>query len=507
MVAGGHKHKNVPAFESYSSVASRETIRLIFLIAAMNNLSIMAADIGNAYLNAPCKEKVHVTCGPELFGKENAGKTAVIVRALYGLKSAGASWRNHLSTMIKDVLKYKSCKADQDTYYKMKTRSDGTKYYSYLVVYVDDILSIDDNPKIALDIIDSHFKLKPGSVSFPNHYLGTDIRRWRITSQDGDELNTYAMGSNNYVKEAVKICESRMNEFGLSYPTSKPKMPFTSLAYRPELDGTPECSAELTTLYQNLVGICRWMCELGRIDILLEISLLSQYMSSPREGHLRQLLNVFAYLKRHDRSWIVFNPEKFDIDWIPMKDEADPETRAQMMKSMYPDAEDPNPPNMPTPLGMAIQLTCFCDANHAGNVITRRSQTGILIFANMTPINWLSKKQNTVESSTFGSEFIALKHATEIIKGLRYKLKMLGVPIDGPTRMLCDSQSVVMNSSFPESVLKKKHCSIAYHIVRETMAANIIHIYWEKSKSNLADLFTKVLSPETRNRLLKAILN
>ena len=86
----------------------------------------MAADIGNAYLNAPCKEKVHVTCGPELFGKENAGKTAVVVRALYGLKSAGASWRNHLSTMIKDVLKYKSCKADQDTYYKVKTRPDGS---------------------------------------------------------------------------------------------------------------------------------------------------------------------------------------------------------------------------------------------------------------------------------------------------------------------------------------------------------------------------------------------
>lgn len=507
LVAGGHKHKNVPAFESYSSVASRETIRLIFLIAAMNNLDIMAGDIGNAYLNAPCKEKVHIICGPELFGKENEGKTAVIVRALYGLKSAGASWRNHLSSMIKEELKYKSCKADQDTYYKVKTRPDGTKYYAYLVVYVDDILSIDVKPKIALDMIDSHFKLKPGSVSFPNHYLGTDIRNWKVTSFDGSDINTYAMGSASYVKEAVKICENRMTELGLSYPTSKPKMPFTSLSYRPELDGTPECNDKLTTLYQNLIGICRWMCELGRIDILLEISLLSQYMACPREGHLRQLLNIFAYLKRHDRSWIVFNPQKFDIDWVPIKDEADPATRAELMKTMYPDAVDPDPPNMPTPLGIAIQLTCFCDANHAGNVVTRRSQTGILIFANMTPINWISKKQNTVESSTFGSEFIALKHATEIIKGLRYKLKMLGVPLDGPTRMLCDSQSVVMNSSFPESVLKKKHCSIAYHIVRETMAANIIHIYWEKSKSNLADLFTKILSPEARNRLVKAILN
>ena len=62
--------------------------------------------------------------------------------------------------MIKDVLKYKLFKVDQDTYYKMKTRPDGSKYYAYLVVYVDDILSIDVDPRIALDIIDSHFNLR-----------------------------------------------------------------------------------------------------------------------------------------------------------------------------------------------------------------------------------------------------------------------------------------------------------------------------------------------------------
>ena len=125
----------------------------------------------------------------------------------------------------------------------------------------------------------------------------------------------------------------------------------------------------------------------------------------------------------------------------------------------------------------------------------------------MTPIQWIPKKQNTVESSTFGSEFITLKQATEIIKGLQYKLKMLGVPLEGPARLMCDSQSVVMNSSFPESVLKKEHCSIAYHLVREAIAANMIHVYWERSKTNLADLFTRVLPPKTSNHLITAMLN
>ena len=79
-------------------------------------MNVSAADIGNAYLNAKCAEKVHVTCGPELFGAENEGKTSIIVRALYGLKSAGASWRAHLSIVIQDQLGYKSTKADPDIY-------------------------------------------------------------------------------------------------------------------------------------------------------------------------------------------------------------------------------------------------------------------------------------------------------------------------------------------------------------------------------------------------------
>ena len=125
----------------------------------------------------------------------------------------------------------------------------------------------------------------------------------------------------------------------------------------------------------------------------------------------------------------------------------------------------------------------------------------------MTPIIWISKRQNTVESSTFGSEFLALKHATELIKGLRYKLKMLGIPIDGPARLLCDNEAVVINGSFPESVLKKKHCSIAYHIVRETIAAGIMHLYWEGSKTNIADLFTKLLPNPVRQHLIQAMLH
>ena len=139
LVAGSHKHEDVPSYASYSSVVSRDSVRIIFMLAALNNLKIKSADIGNAYLNAPNKERVHVKCGKELFGTEAEGNYAVIVRALYGLKSAGNAWRHHFSSYLRDVLGYTMTQADNDVYMKTVTRQDGTKHYSYFVVYVDDI--------------------------------------------------------------------------------------------------------------------------------------------------------------------------------------------------------------------------------------------------------------------------------------------------------------------------------------------------------------------------------
>ncbi len=140
--------------------------------------------------------------------------------------------------------------------------------------------------------------------------------------------------------------------------------------------------------------------------------------------------------------------------------------------------------------------TAFVDADHAGDRVTRRLQTGILIFCNGAPITWYSKKQNTVETSTFGSEFVAMKRAVELIEALWYKLRMFGIPIAGPANVYCDNDSVVNNTRRPESTLKKKHNAIAYHRVREAVATGAIWIAWEDGKTNLADILTKNVNRE-----------
>jgi hypothetical protein len=121
-------------------------------------------------------------------------------------------------------------------------------------------------------------------------------------------------------------------------------------------------------------------------------------------------------------------------------------------------------------------MITFVDSDHAGYLLTRRSRMGVLIYLNRAPILWHSKKQNSIESSTFGSEFMALKTETEMVQGLRYKLRIMGIPINVPTHMRVDNMSVVNNTTSPDSMLTKKSNLIAYHFVRECVAAGWIKI-------------------------------
>ena len=164
------------------------------------------------------------------------------------------------------------------------------------------------------------------------------------------------------------------------------------------------------------------------------------------------------------------------------------------------------PPNAPPPRGHEVQINAFVETDHAGNKITRRSHTGIIIFLNCAPITWFSKAQSTVESSTFGSEFIAMRIMVEMLEAFRYKLRMFGIPIDGPANVFCDNKSVVTNATVPTSTLKKKHNSIAYHRVREAVAAGILRITKVHTSENLADLLTKPLAGINLRALIQKIL-
>jgi hypothetical protein len=340
------------------------------------------------------------------FFAELQGRLIFIIRALYGLKSSGAAWRNHLANTLHSM-GFRSSLADPDVWLCPACKPNGFKYYEYLLAYVDDILVL-------------------------------------------------------------------------------------------SLDVSPLLNPDEANYYMSQISILRWMVELGCLDIYINVALLSSFLCQPRRGHMEAIYSIYGYLKHHDKSTMVFDDSP--IHW------SDNDFPHYDWEDFYKDAQENIPPNAPEPRGIAVQINAFVDANHARNRFTRRSHTGILIYLNTAPTIWFSKAQTTVESSTFGSEFVAMRIATDLIEGLRYKLRMFGVPLDGPVNVVTDNSAVVQNSTIPSSTIKKKHNSICYHRVREAIAAGTIRVAHIPSTENLADMFTKPLPAVILQRLLQHIL-
>jgi hypothetical protein len=494
-VLDGHKTRD-PDGSTYAGVVSRESVRIALTYAALNQLQVTAADIRNAYLQAPSSQKDYIICGPE-FGLENVGRKALVRRALYGGKAAGRDFRNHLAACMRH-LEFVSCPADPDVWMRPAVKSNGDEYYEFVLLYTDDVLVVSENgERLLRDKIGKYFELKEASIGPPKQYLGGHLRQVQLVNG----VHAWAFSSSKYVQEAVKNVERYLETEGGALP-KRAETPIQT-SYRPELDVTPELRDTHAAYYQSLVGMLRWMVELGRVDICLETSMMSSHLALPREGHLAQLFHMFAYLKKYHNTEMVFDPSDpvVDPDQFERKDWTSSEFG-------HVDGKEELPPNAPTPRGLGFTITAKVDADHASDTLTRRSRTGFLVYLNCAPVYWMSKKQTSVESSTFGSEFMAMKHCCEYIRGLRYKLRMMGIPCELPAYIKGDNQSVLANTSIPDSTLKKKSQSIAYHLIREGSARDEWRTTYVNTHDNESDLLTKVLpSGEKRRGFVRKVLH
>ena len=304
LVADGHL-TNPPSSVTYSSVVSRDSVRICLLIAALNGLEVMCADIENAYLSAPPREKCWTIADKE-FGndEENA---FIIVRALYGLKSSGAAFRSHLAPCL-DEIGFRPSITDADVWMRMNVKPDGEAYYEYILVYVDDLMAISHGAGKCLGDLKQFIKFKNDKIEEPSMYLGATLEKKSINGHQ-----SWTISSKDYVKNALLHVEQIIFE--------KRKMKFYSRAvtpmqqsFIPELDNSAELDAENITLYQEMIGILRWAIELGRVDIHHKMSILSAYQASPREGHFEQLVHIFSFLKRKPKLALYFDPQLPNID-------------------------------------------------------------------------------------------------------------------------------------------------------------------------------------------------
>ena len=157
-----------------------------------------------------------------------------------------------------------------------------------------------------------YFELKQESIGPPKLYLGGHLRKVQLDNG----VEAWAFSASQYAQAAVKNVEEWLAKDENVKRWKLPRKAETPLVstYKPELDVTPALNAQEAAYYQSLIGILRWIVELGRVDLCLEVSMMSSYLAMPREGHLEALFHIFAHLKKYHNAELVYDPSDPVID-------------------------------------------------------------------------------------------------------------------------------------------------------------------------------------------------
>ena len=174
--------------------------------------------------------------------------------------------------------------------------------------------------------------------------------------------------------------------------------------------------------YLTMVSQLQWLVTLGRFDLHAKVATMSRFRAAPRQGHMDRL-------KESMPMPLGLRTMQLGIELIKHVYSSLPDQDFDWTYSAYGDVHRILPDDMPEPLGKAVVTTTTMDANLNHCSATGKSLTGCLHFVNKTPVDWYSKKQATVETATYGSEFVAAKTATEQIMDIRQTLRYLGAPI------------------------------------------------------------------------------
>ena len=251
LVANGSKTE-APVSLTYSRVVSRESVRLVFWITALNDLDVTAYDIGNAYINAPCKEKIWFKSCEEC--GDHQGKVMILVQALYGIKTLGASCQSMFKEFIEMNRHFKSSQIDPNLLIRRNRRGNGTDYYELLLAYVDDVLAKIQSPESKMKDIGLAFDIKDNKYGPPTAYFGADVQPLQMS----DGKYEWTIKCVSYVVVAVQTIKFFLSEDNRDLKSGKrPQKGPLSHVYKPDMDVKDEFDAEHMSWFQQLIGIFR----------------------------------------------------------------------------------------------------------------------------------------------------------------------------------------------------------------------------------------------------------
>jgi len=414
---------------TFAPVAKLTCVRLLLSLAASHDWPLYQLDVKNAFLHGDLLEEVYLAPPPGFALKgEYSGRVCRLHKSLYGLKQSPRAWFARFSSVILQS-GFTQCRSDHTCFIRATPAGRRT----IVLVYVDDIIITGDDPSGISGVkatLSSAFEVK--DLGHLRYFLGIEVARSR---------KGISISQRKYTLDLLR-------DTGLlgCRPASTP-MDINHRLHADAGDPLPDPSQ-----YQRLVGRLIYLTN-TRPDISFSVSVLSQFMHSPRTSHLEATRRVLRYLKGAPGLGLFYRA------------------------------------------GCSSSLSCFTDADFAGSLTDRRSTTGFCVFHGEHLISWRSKKQHIVSRSSAESEYRAMAHGVTELVWLRSLLDELGQPLASGSTLYCDNKSAILLTQ--DSVLheRTKHIEMDVHFLRDHVRAETVLPAYVSSADQLADALTKAIGP------------
>ncbi|RVW17578.1 Retrovirus-related Pol polyprotein from transposon RE1 [Vitis vinifera] len=410
--------------ETFAPVAKLNTIRVLLSLAANLDWPLHQFDIKNAFLNRELEEEVFMMLPPGFCKEEEETRVCKLKKSLYGLKQSPRAWFDRFAKVIKNQ-GYQQGQSDHTMFFKQS--NDGRM--TILIVYVDDIiLTGDDTGEVERlkKVLATEFEVK--DLGQMRYFLGMEVAR----SRKGISISQRKYVLDLLTKTGMLGCK----------PSDTP----IKARNRMESDGKPVDREK----YQRLVGRLIYLSH-TRPDIAFAVSVVSQYMHSPKESHLEAVYKILRYLKGSPGRGLFF--KKSD----------------------------------------SKKVEIYTDADWAGAADDRRSTTGYCTYVWGNLVTWRSKKQSVVTRSSAEAEFRAV--AQGMCEGLWLKklLEELCITIELPIKLYCDNKAAISIFHNPVQHDRTKHIEMDRHFIKEKIEKGIICMTYIPTREQLANIFTKGL--------------